>query len=99
MLLKPGLERELIIRKFKRKGLELIVRTLMFRKVIAECKKQKTCTYCGAKNPIVKKMPGQAAKIIMVAPKPTKDEEIEVPIELLKTFETNPVISIYELQY
>ena len=52
--------------------------------MIDECKKMKSCIYCGAFNGIVKKKPSESLKIIHGKYAVSKEQEID---DLVKKFE------------
>lgn len=80
-------DRENYLKKMKR-PIQGLLRTNIFKKILAEAKKNKNCPWCDAYNPTVKKMPGHACKIIQVVDKKSLEERDE---EMEATFENNPV--------
>ena len=85
-------DREGFLRRIKRPHLEELVRTSIFKKILVECKKNKHCPHCDAYNGTVKKMPGQACKIVQAYPKKGMEEEEDLFEELDRTFANNPVM-------
>ena len=49
----------------------------VLKAMIDECKKMKTCIYCGAFNGIVKKKPSESLKIIHGKYAVSKEQEID----------------------
>lgn len=62
----------------------------MLKAMIDECKKMKTCIYCGAYNGTVKKKPSESLKIVHDKYSVGKDQEID---ELVKQFEHSCMVN------
>lgn len=84
-------DRDVFLRRMKRPNLNALVRASTFKKMLAECKKNKHCPYCNVYNGTVKKMPGQVCKVIQVITKKSMDEEEGIFEDMEKTFANNPV--------
>ena len=91
-VLLPPTERELFLLRMKRKRLDRLTRLGIFRKILVECKKIKTCPYCGASRGTVKKMPGKACKIIHVYVKRGQEDDVEFPEEVQRSLKNNQLL-------
>ncbi|KAF2871485.1 hypothetical protein BDV95DRAFT_41501 [Massariosphaeria phaeospora] len=57
-------ERRRFLRSMRRPGMDNLQRTGISKKIMEECRKKKTCPYCGAINGTVRKVPGHPLKVI-----------------------------------
>jgi DNA-directed RNA polymerase III subunit RPC1 len=57
-------ERRRFLRSMRRPGIDNLQRSSVARKVMVECRKKRSCGYCGAVNGTVRKVPGHPLKII-----------------------------------
>lgn len=63
-LLLPEAQKRQLLKTIRRPNLDNPQREAIFKKVIAECKKCRSCSRCGSVNGIVKKVAGHALKVV-----------------------------------